>query len=142
MQPFTLLAKAGIRRARCAVLPCSPFPPLRSSLLHTSAVLAQVGGAKKKPAAGGGAAAPVEKYDLTKQIPVNLMKEGEEPVYRKDEEYPPWLWALLEEKPLLDDLLMKGVENLTQPELKRILRATSKRRIKTSNTSREKATGE
>ena len=128
----------GLIRSRIAMQAPLLLSPFRA--LHASARCLQQ--AKKKPAAGGGAAGPVEKYDLKKQIPVNILKEGDEPVYKNDSEYPPWLWTLLEEKPLLDDLLMKGVENLTQPELKRILRASSKRRIKLANISSEKQTGD
>ena len=142
-----MLLRAGVRRPRPTLCPLLLPPLLRAPCLargaHASApLLQQAGAATKKPAAAGGAAAPVEKYDLKTQIPVNLMKEGDEPVYRPDAEYPPWLWALLEEKPLIDDLLMKGVENLTAPELKLILRATSKRRIKSKNTSLAKTSGD
>ena len=108
--------------------------------LHLSAALLQAK-AKKGPA---GPAAPVivEKFDLTTQIPVNLLKEGDEPVYKPDDAYPPWLWTLLEEPPLLDDLAMKGVENLTQAELKRVIRLASKKRIKTRNLETTKNTEE
>jgi hypothetical protein len=134
-----LLLRAGIVRPR----PSCALAAAAQAALHTSAPALQQGAAKKKPAAaGGGAAAPVEKYDLKTQIPVNILKEGDEPTYKPEAAYPPWLWGLLEEKPLIDDLLMKGAENLTQGELKLVLRATSKRRIKTANAQSEKATGE
>ncbi len=118
-----------------AAAPGAPAAALARALHGSSAALQ----AKKgKPAAAAGPAV-VEKYDLTTQIPVNLMKEGDEPVYRADAEYPPWLWALADEPPLLDDLLMKGVEKLTQPELRRVLRLTSKKRIKARNLETAKA---
>jgi predicted Rossmann fold nucleotide-binding protein DprA/Smf involved in DNA uptake len=94
--------------------------------------------AKKKAAPSAGSAAPVEKYDLAKQIPVNLMKEGEEPVYKSDSEYPSWLWKITEEPPLVDDLLMRGVENLSLEELKRVARVSSKKRIRSMNIASEK----
>ena len=144
---MAFLLRAGIVRPRPAALhlldALAPAPLPRRALHAGAPALQQAAAAKKKPAAGGGgAAAPVEKYDLKTQIPVNLMKEGDEPVYQADAAYPPWLWALLEEKPLVDDLLMKGIENLTQPELKSVLRASSKRRIKSANAASEKTTGE
>jgi hypothetical protein len=140
---MAFLLRAGVRR-RAPGLFCAA-PAAAAAPLHTSALALQQGAAaaKKKPAAGGAAAAaPVEKYDLKTQIPVNLMKEGDEPTYKPDAAYPPWLWGLLEEKPLIDDLLMKGVENLSQPELKTVLRASSKRRIKSANAASEKTSGE
>jgi len=112
-----------------------------SRAFHASTSLLQAKAKGKGPAAAS-APAIVEKYDLTTQIPVNLLKEGDEPIYRPDESYPPWLWTLLEEPPLLDDLAMKGVEHLTQPELKRVIRMASKKRIKTRNLEMTKATEE
>lgn len=106
-----------------------------------TAPLAQQAAKAKK---GAAVAAPVvvEKYDLTKQIPVNVLKEGPEPEYQPDSAYPPWLARLLDEKPLVEDVLMRGVENLTQPEMKLVIRATRKHRIKTSNAASEKAGGD
>jgi hypothetical protein len=99
--------------------------------LHASSAVLQAK-SKAKPAATAGPAI-VEKYDLSTQIPVNLLKEGAEPTYQPDDAYPPWLWTLLDDPPLLEDLAMKGVEKLTQSELKRIIRLASKRRIKEKN---------
>ncbi len=109
--------------------------------LHVTASLSQAKAKGKGPATAA-APAVVEKYDLTTQIPVNLLKEGDEPVYKPDDAYPPWLWTLLNEPPLLDDLAMRGVEKLSQPELKRVIRLTSKKRIKQRNLESEKATEE
>ena len=142
---MAFLLRAGVRRRAPGLFCAASAAAAAAAPLHTSAVALQQGAAaaKKKPAAGGAAAAaPVEKYDLKTQIPVNLMKEGDEPTYKPDAAYPPWLWGLLEEKPLIDDLLMKGVENLSQPELKTVLRASSKRRIKSANAASEKTSGE
>lgn len=113
----------------------------RGYLTATLPLQQQAAGKKKAPAAAA-SAAPVEKFDLTKQIPVNLLKEGEEPVYKPDSEYPPWLWKIIEEPPLVDDLLMRGVENLSLEELKRVTRVSSKKRIKASNAVSEKQKGE
>lgn len=102
---------------------------------------AAAGGGKAK---GGGAApaAPVESFDLARQIPVNLLKDGPEPEYGPDSAYPPWLFELLEEPPPVEDLLMRGVEALSVPELKAVARAASKRRIKEANAGSAKGGGE
>ena len=87
--------------------------------LHVSACAAQAG-AKKKPAGGGGggggggaggAAAPAageEKFDLTRVVPVNLRKDGTDPELQAESAYPPWLFALLDDKPILADQVQKG----------------------------------
>ena len=89
--------------------------------------------AKKGGAAPAAAAAPEEKYDLSKQIPVNLLKEGGEPEYKADSEYPAWVFRLLDEKPLLEDMLMKGLENVPADKAKLVLRGINKRKIKDRN---------
>lgn len=117
-----------------------PFPSAASAAaarpFHASPPPGQ---AKKKgaPAAAAGPAV-VESYDLKTQIPVNLMKEGGEPVYRPDAEYPPWVWQLLEEPPLPEDLLMMGVEHMSAKEMKYVKRAANKDRLATNNENSEK----
>lgn len=107
--------------------------------LHTSGVAAQAKGGKKAGGGAGAAAAPVEeKYDLKRQIPVNLSKEGPEPEYRPDAEYPPWLFALLEDQPTLDDHVMRGVEKVPADRMKRVIRLASKKAIKEGNDTRRK----
>ena len=130
----------------CAVAPrllsSSVAPRLPGSFssarqLHASTPVAQV---KKKAPAGGAAAAPAvaESYDLKAQIPVNLLKEGPEPAYKPDGEYPPWLFKLLEDPPMAAELLMSGVENLSQQELKAVRRRANKDRLLNSNLISEK----
>lgn len=129
------LAALASHRACSSLLRSAPAalqsPRRFSRLFHATPSAAQAK-AKAKPAAAAGPAV-VEKYDLSTQIPVNLLKEGAEPTYAPDDAYPPWLWTLLDEPPLLEDLAMKGVEKLTQSELKRVIRLASKRRIKEKN---------
>ena len=132
-----------LQAARCARHAAWLPPPVCAARrsLHASRAVAQQAKAKGK---GAAVAAPVlvEKYDLATQIPVNLLKEGPEPEYQPDSAYPPWLARLLDEKPLVEDVLMRGVENLTQPQMKLVIRATRKHRIKTRNASTEKAGGD
>jgi hypothetical protein len=67
-----------------------------------------------------------------------LFAEGPEPEYKPDSEYPAWLWKLLEEKPLLEDYVMKGLENVPHGEMKMVVRMINKRRIKEGNDARRK----
>jgi hypothetical protein len=98
---------------------------------------------KAKPGKGGaGPAAVVENFDLKKQIPVNILKEGPEPEYKADSEYPPWLFDLLLEKVPAEETMMKGVENMTPAEMKSVIRTVSKRRIKEANMTSAKTTEE
>ena len=112
--------------------------------LHGSATAWQTG-AKKKPGAGGGggggAAAPVaeEKVDLTKVVPVNLKKDGVDPPLQAESEYPPWLFALLEDKPILADHLQKGLAHVPDSELKSVIRQINRKRIKDGNDLRRKS---
>lgn len=117
-------------------------PGTRYFSLRTTAVLQQAkggGGGGKGKGGPAAAAAPVENFDLKKQIPVNILKEGPEPEYQSDDKYPEWLFELLKEKPPVEDLMMKGIEKLTPDEMKTIIRTVSKRRIKDRNMTTAKA---
>ncbi|GMM33314.1 mitochondrial 54S ribosomal protein YmL37 [Saccharomycopsis crataegensis] len=59
--------------------------------------------AAPKPAA---AAAPLNISSVPEGTPLNLhiKKSGKEPLAKKDEEYPSWLWELLDEKKQVDNL--------------------------------------
>ena len=61
-----------------------------------------------------------------------------EPVYKAEDQYPPWLFKLLDEKPILEDYVMKGLENVPTGEMKRVFRLANKRRIKEYNTAHRK----
>ena len=106
--------------------------------LHACAPLLQ---AKKKAPAAAAAPAVVESYDLKTQIPVNLLKEGPEPTYKADKEYPAWLFKLLDDPPMAAELLMRGVENLSLAELKAVRRRANKDRLLTTNMNTEKQSG-
>lgn len=64
--------------------------------------------------------------------------EGPEPEYQSDSAYPPWLFKLLEEKPILEDYIMMGLDKVPQEEMKRVYRMANKRRVKAGNDERRK----
>lgn len=125
--------------ASAGALRCySTSSPLRSAL-RASRPLLQGKAAKGGKGGGPATAAPVETFDLKKQVPVNILKDGPEPEYQADTEYPPWLFELLADKPPVEDLMMKGVEKMTPEEMKVVIRTVSKRRIKDRNSTSAKA---
>lgn len=101
-------------------------------------MLLQKGGGKKGGGGGPAAAAVEEVFDLTKVIPVNIMKDGQDPEYKPDNEYPPWLFKLLEEKPVAEEIMMKGLENMNRSDMRQVLRSVSKKRIKAKNATSAK----
>lgn len=64
--------------------------------------------------------------------------DGPEPEYQPDSAYPPWVFKLLEEKPLLEDIVMKGMEKVPREQMKSVFRMANKRQIKEANTKRRK----
>ena len=52
--------------------------------------------------------------------------------------YPPWLFELLEDKPILADHLQKGLENVPAADLKSVIRQINRKRIKDGNDVRRK----
>lgn len=111
----------------------SSLAPRLGALAPTAPLLQAKGGAAKKGGSGPAAPAAEEKYDLTKQIPVNLLKEGGEPEYKADAEYPPWVFKLLEEKPSPEEIVMRGLENVPDEHAKMVFKTANKKRIKTRN---------
>ncbi len=71
-------------------------------------------------------------------LPPAAAADGPEPEYKADSEYPPWLFKVLDEKPLLEDYIMKGLENVPPAEMKMVQRMISKRGIKAGNNERRK----
>jgi hypothetical protein len=111
----------------------SSSPSLLGALSPSTPLLQAKGGAAKKGGPSGPAPAVEEKYDLTKQIPVNLLKEGPEPEYKADSEYPPWVFKLLEEKPSPEEIVMRGLENVPDEHAKMVFKTANRKRIKARN---------
>lgn len=77
-------------------------------------------------------------HSATKAFSDVRAADGAEPEYKDDKEYPEWVFKLLEEKPLLEDYVMKGLENVPRERMKSVFRMASKRKIKEANSAREK----
>ncbi|KDO31458.1 hypothetical protein SPRG_04073 [Saprolegnia parasitica CBS 223.65] len=87
----------------------------------------------------GGPKVLEEAVDITKYAPVNILKDGAHPELKPREEYPEWLFTLLEPKPTLGELERKGYENLESMEDKRrLIKLSYRRAIKEKNASKSK----
>ena len=64
--------------------------------------------------------------------------DGADPEYQADDKYPPWLFKLLDERPMLEDFIMKGLEKVPREEMKMVFRLANKRRIKEANDAKRK----
>jgi len=104
--------RGGALRVSAAARPLS---------LRASPPLLQKGGAgaKKGGGAPAAAAAPAETFDLAKVVPCQLLKEGADPELQPDEAYPDWVFRLTEDRPLLEDLVMRGLEHVEPKDMKR-----------------------
>lgn len=71
---------------------------------------------------------------------VAIVKGEEDPRLKSDNEYPDWLWKLLEPRPLVSELqrLYEG-PGLTLEQMRRLWLYKNKQRIKESNLSRAKS---
>ena len=88
------------------------------------------------------AAAPAaETFDLSKVVPCQLLKEGADPELQPDAAYPDWVFRLTEDRPLLEDLVMRGLEHVPEKDMKRVFRLANKQRIKLANMTSAKAGG-
>ncbi|KAF0685967.1 Aste57867_22219 [Aphanomyces stellatus] len=96
----------------------------------------------KAPAKGkkGGASKVVEEVvDVTKYAPVNILKDGSHPELKAREEYPAWLYTLLEPQQTLGELERKGYDSLeTMDEKRRLIKLSYRKAIKEKNTSKSK----
>uniref|UniRef100_A0A7S1DTT5 Large ribosomal subunit protein mL54 n=1 Tax=Hemiselmis andersenii TaxID=464988 RepID=A0A7S1DTT5_HEMAN len=97
----------------------------------------------KAKAAEDEAAAPAGEIKVGSPIPgVNFLKDGKDPVYKEESEYPEWLFKLLDPKPTLRELNIKfdeeGPEALSTQEYQRMLRLMNRGRIKEHNMAKSK----
>ncbi len=88
--------------------------------------------------AGEEASASTETFDLSRQIPVNLFKEGPEPEYKPDAEYPAWLFQLLEPKVARSELLQRDASELSNADRKSIFRQKRRAGIRQRNKQEKK----
>ncbi|XP_078433039.1 large ribosomal subunit protein mL54-like [Wolffia australiana] len=101
------------------------------------------GGSKaKKGGKGGGDAPKASTISLevkkTTVVGANILKDGADPKILPDEEYPEWLWRLLDKRPPLSELQRKNPETLSYDELRRLVKLDNRARIKESNSVRAK----
>ena len=72
------------------------------------------------------------------RLSLSLPPDGAEPEYKADSEYPPWVFSLLDEKPLLEDFVMNGLDKVPPPQMKLVFRMANKRRLKANNAAVKK----
>mmetsp|Transcript_1341 Transcript_1341/g.4365 ORF Transcript_1341/g.4365 Transcript_1341/m.4365 type:complete len:121 (+) Transcript_1341:3-365(+) len=98
--------------------------------------------AKKAKPAASGSAAPAAEPGVNAVRGCNILKEGEDPTMKPDEEYPEWLWTIHIPKPGYEELVAKaetqGPDSLTHDEARWLLRGYAKARIKEHNVRRAK----
>ncbi|TMW67738.1 hypothetical protein Poli38472_007410 [Pythium oligandrum] len=87
---------------------------------------------------GGGAAIVEEAVDLTRFVPTNILKEGAHPELKEKDEYPAWLFTLLDTKPTVGELERQGFDNLSLEEQRRYLTLTNRKIVKTNNAAKSK----
>ena len=73
---------------------------------------------------------------------LNILKDGEEIRLRPDSEYPEWVWELHKPHPSLSELLAQaerdGVDSLDTVQQRRLIRQTSRQKIKENNAAKAK----
>jgi hypothetical protein len=72
-------------------------------------------------------------------IPINILKEGKDPVVKEDSEYPDWLFRIgVEDKLTVEEMLSKGLKNLTYTEARQLFRTTRRDNIRKHNAAHRK----
>ena len=61
------------------------------------------------------------------------MKNQADPEYKADEEYPEWLFHMLDDQPTLNDYAVQGIGTLEPHHQKRALRLFNRERVKVAN---------
>ena len=73
-------------------------------------------------------------------IPVNIMKNGEDPAVLPDEEYPEWVFRLQDDFPSFQDLQDKitkeGFDSLSEAEVKRALKLAHRKEMAENKANR------
>ncbi|CAG9460145.1 unnamed protein product [Pedinophyceae sp. YPF-701] len=69
--------------------------------------------------------------------PVSILKGEPNPQLLPDDQYPDWLWTLLDPKPTLTELKAKEPD-LTVKELKRMMKLMNRQHIKDNNVAGKK----
>ena len=101
------------------------------------------GGSKAKKGGKGGADAPKVstismELKATTVVGANILKDGVDPKVLADNEYPEWLWQLLDKRPPLSELQRRKPESLSYEELRRFVKLDNRARIKEGNSVRAK----
>ncbi|RHY53419.1 hypothetical protein DYB38_003094 [Aphanomyces astaci] len=87
----------------------------------------------------GGPKVVEEVVDVTKYAPVNILKDSTHPELKAREEYPEWLYTLLDPKPTLGELERKGYDNLeSMTDKRRLIKLSYRKAIKEKNDSKSK----
>ncbi|KAA0170676.1 hypothetical protein FNF28_01221 [Cafeteria roenbergensis] len=72
-------------------------------------------------------------------IPVGITKDGQDPVVLEDSEYPEWLFRVgAEESETTEEMLSKGVKNLSYLDSAKLFRMLRRDKIKQHNSTNRK----
>ncbi|XP_047328843.1 54S ribosomal protein L37, mitochondrial-like [Impatiens glandulifera] len=102
------------------------------------------GGSKKKGGKGAASADAPKVSILSKEVKsstavgCNTLKEGSDPKFMADTEYPDWLWISLDKRTALSELKRMKAEDLPFEDLKRFAKLDNRARIKENNSAKAK----
>lgn len=72
-------------------------------------------------------------------IPIGITKDGQDPVVKEDSEYPEWLFEIgVEDGETTEEMLAKGLKNLSYTETKRLFRMLRRDKIRKANAAARK----
>ena len=97
--------------------------------------------AKKGEEGKPGSRDPVAAPSSPSVIGLNILKDGQDPELRPDEEYPEWVWTLHQPRPSLQALKTRhedDPESLTTEEQRRLYKLWNRARIKERNAELKK----
>ncbi|KAK8793020.1 hypothetical protein WA538_002531 [Blastocystis sp. DL] len=85
------------------------------------------------------AAQPAEETKKSDSlIPINIFADGKDPEVLPDDQYPDWLWHMLDPKVSPDEWETRHFEGATEKEMTDIIRIKAARKIKEYNLSKGK----